>query len=416
MSTSSAAGVSANDSADAGSEHVVGKTYKPTRFMRHPLTRKNQRELDILTGGPPPILKKWKEWEKASQQEQQPEGWNLVEAKWKKVRGRVKKKKEGEADRWIAPVGFSINKVTYGTFPPGDSAHEHGWTTYMNMGVPLIEERSDIQQPPPDVIYENTFVNRTDPRPVTWTAGFEFSVSNAISWSLQGQAQLTFGAKSTASLQQQLQTAMAASESKTTTLKNSRDNEGVDVASQAQATSTTTATATATGTGELSEQLMLGISASVSGSFTTQFKGSFSVSGTVGSRAVVRATQRRKVSKFDYELPITFGGWVALYYEEPVEFDSITAIEGVEDVEARRRAQTRGKTGETPDNPYYQVVARAVDVLELVGDGKEYLTRKGEAEIVSVLAGEAEVFELEKLQLGDGTSDGMDKEAPFYKS
>ncbi|MFJ3445777.1 gluconolaconase [Streptomyces sp. NPDC086081] len=415
MGTSSAAGTSASDPAGEGSEHVVGKTFKPTRFMRHPLTRKNQRELDILTSEPPPILEKWQEWERASEQEQKPEGWESISSKWERVRGKVKKQSPDEQDRWIAPVGFSINKVTYGTFPSGDSAHARGWTTYMNMGVPLIEERSDIQQPPPDVIYENTFVNRTDPRPVTWTAAFEFSISNTISWSLQGQAQLTFGAKSTASLQQQLQSSMSASESKTITLKNSRDNQGVDVTSQAQAASTATATATATGTGELSEQLMLGISASVSGSFTTQFKGSFSVSGTVGSRAVVRATQRRKVSKFDYELPITLGGWVALYYEEPVEYGSITNIGGVEDDKGRTRAQTRGKSEQLPDNDYYQVIARAVDILELIGDGKEYLTRKGQAEILSVLAGEAEVFELEKLQLGDGNSDGVGKEAPFYK-
>lgn len=26
---------------DLGSQNAVGKTYKPTRFMRHPLTRKN---------------------------------------------------------------------------------------------------------------------------------------------------------------------------------------------------------------------------------------------------------------------------------------------------------------------------------------------------------------------------------------
>ncbi|MFV0132386.1 gluconolaconase [Streptomyces sp. HMX87] len=397
---------------DTGSEHVVGKTYKPTRFMRHPLTRKNQRELNILTGEPPSILRKWKEWEDMSQMKEKPQEWSEVAEKWNKVRGKVKKGSPGEPDRWIAPVGFSINKVTYGAFPPEDSAHKQGWNTYMNMGVPLIEERSDIQQPPPDVIYENTFVNRTDPRPVTWTAGFEFSVSNTISWSLQGQVQLTFGAKTTASLQQQLQKSMAMNKSHKVTLKNSKDNQGVDVESQSQATSTTTATGTATGTGELSAQLMLGISASVSGSFTTQFKGSFSLSGTVDSRAVVRATQRRKVSKFDYELPITFGGLVALYYEEPVEYDSIQNMEG-EEAETRKRAQTRDQSGKTVPEKYYQVVARTVDVLELIEDGKKYFTQKGEAEIVSVLAGEAEVFELEKLELSDGIGE---KEAPFYKS
>lgn len=158
---------------------------------------------------------------------------------------------------------------------------------------------------------------------------------------------------------------------------------------------------------------MLGISASVSGSFTTQFKGSFSLSGTVDSRSVVRATQRRKVSKFDYELPITFGRFVALYYDEPVEYASIQNIEGEEDAETRKRAQTRDQSGSTEPEKYCQVVARAVDVLELIKDGKKYFTQKGEAEIVSVLAGEAEIFELEKLELSDGIEK---KEAPFYKS
>ncbi|GHE96649.1 hypothetical protein GCM10018772_20980 [Streptomyces fumanus] len=394
------------------SDHVVGKTYKPTRFMRHPLTKKNQRELNILTGEPPSILRKWKKWEDMSREKDKPAEWSQVQEKWNAVRGRLKKNSPSDPDEWIAPTGFSINKVRYGAFPEGDSAHQRGWTTYMNIGVPLIEERSDIQQPPPDVIYQNTFVNRTDPRPITWTAGFEFSVSNTISWSLQGQVQLTFGAKTTASLQQQLQQSMAMNKSHKVTLKNSRDNQGVDVESQSQATSTSAATGTATGTGELSAQLMLGISASVSGSFTTQFKGSFSLSGEVGSRAVVRATQRRKVSKFDYELPITFGGFVALYYDKPVEYSSIQAVSGVEDSRTRCRAQTQDRSGKTPPEEYCQVVARAVDLLELIEDGKKYLTQKGEAEIVSVLAGEAEVFELENLELSDGYEK---QEAPFYK-
>ncbi|MFF4188960.1 gluconolaconase [Streptomyces sp. NPDC001691] len=400
--------------AEAGSENAVGKTYKPTRFMRHPLTRKNQRELKLLTSEPPPILGRWKSWEDMSRAEKKPPEWSTVSGKWDKVKGKVQKASADEPDRWIAPIGFSINKVTYGTFPEGDSAHGRGWGTYMNMGVPLIEERSDIQQPPPDVIYENTFVNRTDPRPVTWTAGFEYSVSNTVSWSLQGQVQLTFGAKATGSLQQQLQQSMALNQSQKTTLKNSKDNQGVDSESQSQGMSTTTATGTATGTAELSVQLMLGISASVSGSFTTQFKGSFSLSGTVDTRAVVRATQRRKVSRFDYELPITFGGVVALYYAEPVEFSGIQSIEGAEDDETRKRAQTQDQRGVAEPEKYYHVVARAVDVLELIEDGRDYLSQKGEAEIVSVLAGEAEVFELEKLTLSDGFVEGQ--EAPFYKS
>ena len=50
-----------------------------------------------------------------------------------------------------------------------DTAHQRGWYAYMNVGVPLIEERRDILQPPPDVICEQTYVNGTDPAPVQWT-------------------------------------------------------------------------------------------------------------------------------------------------------------------------------------------------------------------------------------------------------
>lgn len=401
------------DSGNSGSENAVGKTYKPTRFMRHPLTRKNQRELKILTNEPHPILGRWKEWEEMSQMEKKPPEWDRIKEKWNKVKGRVKKKSDDEPDRWIAPVGFSINKVTYGIFPDGDSAHERGWRTYMNMGVPLIEERSDIQQPPPDVIYQNTFVNRTDPRDVRWTVAFEFTVSNTITWQLTGDMQLKFGARSIASLQQQLQKSMEMKQSQKNTQLNSKDRQGSDSESLTEATSTTTATSSATGTGELWSELMLGISASVGGSFTTEFKGSFSLSGLVDTRAVVRATQRRKVSKFDYELPITFGGVVALYYDEPVGFNSIENIDDEEDDETRKRAQTQDQSGKTKPEEYYQIFARAVDVLDLIEDGKKYFTQKGEAEIVSVLAGEAEVFELEKLHLSDSIEDN--KETPFYE-
>ncbi|MGW0734513.1 gluconolaconase [Streptomyces sp. NPDC002851] len=349
-----------------------------------------------------------------SRLEEKPPKWDEVRGKWDKVKGKVQKKSRDEPERWIAPVGFSINKVTYGTFPKGDSAHRRGWRTYMNMGVPLIEERSDIQQPPPDVIYQNSFVNRTDPRPVRWTASFEFTISNTISWELKGEIQLKFGAKAISSLQQQLQKSMAMKQHQKSTQLNSKDRQGSDSESQMEATSTTTATSSATGTSELWSELMLGIAASVSGSLTTEFKGSFSVSGEVESRAVVRATQRRKVSKFDYELPITFGGVVALYYDEPVEFDSIENIPGEEDDDTRKRAQTQDQSGQTEPEKHYKVVARAVDVLELIEGDKKYFTQQGEAEIVSVLAGDAEVFELEALTLNDGIKDNQ--EAPFYRT
>lgn len=385
-----------------GSQNPVGKTYKPTRFMRHPLTRKNQQELKMPETATS-LLEKWKEWEeweatvpakRSSDSRPPPPVWQAVRAK-----AQVK---PGDKERWIAPVGFSINKVSYGTYQ-SQTAHDLDWRTYMNIGMPLIEERSDIQQPPPDVIYQNTFVNRTDPRPVTWTATVEFSVSTQISWQLQGEVQLKFGAKATSSLQQQMQNSMAIQKYVKNTLLNSKDNEGTNVESQTQATSTTTATGTATGTGELSTELMLGITGSIGGSVTFQSRNSLQLSGQVDTRAVVRATQRRKVVKYDYELPITFGGYISLYYNEPVEF----AVNETDNTERRKKVQTRDGSGQTEPAKYSQVIAQEVDVLNLT-NGKKYFSQKGEAEIVSTLAGDIEVFELEALTLNDGSSDNSE--------
>lgn len=389
-----------------GSQNPVGKTYKSTRFLRHPLTRKNQQELKTREAAVA-LLNKWREWAEWEATDPAERSSDAPPSTWRTARAKALQKTEDNKDRWLAPVGFSINKVSYGTYP-SPTAHDLDWRTYMNIGMPLIEERSDIQQPPPDVIYQNTFVNRTDPRPVTWTATVEFSVSTQISWQLQGEVQLRFGAKATSSLQKQMQKSMAIQKYLKTTLLNSKDNMGVNVESQAQAASTTTATGTATGTGELSTELMLGITGSIGGLVTFQSRNSLQLSGQVDTRAVVRATQRRKVVKYDYELPITFGGYIALYYDEPVELASNETA----DKERRRKVQTRDGSGQTEPDKYTQVLAQDIDVLNLT-NGKKYFSQKGEAEIVSTLAGDIEVFELEALTLNDGTNDGS--EAYLYK-
>ncbi|MGW6533969.1 YncE family protein [Streptomyces venezuelae] len=343
----------------------VSTAHLGERYMRHPLTGRNLKELDVAAKAPA-ILERDKE----------------------KLKRKAEKKSPNGEDRYVHPIGFSLNKGRFQGFPEGEAtAHERGWTAYMTVGVPLVEERADIAQPPPDVISKQTYVNRTDPVPTKWSHTVEFSISNTISWSLQGQVQLTFGAKVTASLQQQLQKTMSANQSQKTTLKNSKDNQGVDSESQSQATSTTTATSTATGTGELSAQLMLGITASVSGSLTTAFKTSSTLSGEVGSRVDVLATQRRQVRRFDYEFPISFGGWVALYYPEPVEVKE-TQPEGPQTKEPACAKVIAWKLGETGGGE---------DTFDLTDEGRPFLQR-GEAEVVSTLAGVHEVFELEKLE------------------
>ncbi|MFI1972174.1 gluconolaconase [Streptomyces cinnamoneus] len=338
-------------------KNEVGTAYIGDVFMRHPLTTRNQEELEISAKADA-ILKRHQ-------------------------RDELKRTPEG-GGKPISPTGFSLNKERYGAFPKDEeTAHQRGWRAYMNVGVPLIEERSDIQQPPPDLISKQTYINGTDPIKLTVTDMVEFSISNTISWSLQGEVKLTFGAKSTASLQQQLQKSMAMMQYQKVTLLNSKDNQGVNTESQTQMTSTTTATGTATGTGELWSELMLGITASVSGSLTTAWKHQSTVSLEISSRADVMATTRRQVRQFDYKIPITFGGWVALYYPEPVEVK-----------------ETPPQAGEPR---YSKVIAWKIgDALadsskfDLADEGKGFM-QKGEAEIVAVRAGEHRVFQPEVL-------------------
>ncbi|MFE6842413.1 gluconolaconase [Streptomyces sp. NPDC057686] len=348
----------------------VGKAYINDVFMRHPLTTRNQEELEIAARADS-ILRR------------------------NQLRNVLKRTPEGGGEP-ISPIGFSLNKVRYGGFPQEvQTAHERGWRAYMNMGVPVIEERSDITQPPPDMISKQTYINGTDPVKITVTDTVEFSVSNTVSWSLQGEVKLTFGAKSTASLQQQLEKSMAMHQYQKTTLKNSKDNQGVDTESQTDATSTTTATSSATGTGELWADLALGITGSVSGSLTTEWKHQSSVSLEVMSRADVMATTRRQVRQFDYEFPVTFGGWVALYYPKPV---------------AVKETPPQAK-----DPKYSQVIAwKLGDSVEdgsnfdLADEGKRFMQR-GAAEIVAVRTGEHRVFQPETL-------DYESQKQPLYKA
>ncbi|EST20745.1 hypothetical protein [Streptomyces roseochromogenus] len=337
-------------------KNPVGRAYLGDVFMRHPLTTRNQEELDIAAKADS-ILSR------------QPNA--------------LKRVPEG-GGKPISPVGFSLNQVRYGGFPQEeDTAHQRGWRAYMNLGVPLIEEQSDIEQPPPDMFSKQTYINGTDPVEVTATDTVEFSISNTISWSLQGQVQLTFGAKSSVSLQQQLQKSMAVNQSQKTTLKNSKDNQGVDNESQSQSTSTTTATGSATGTGELSAQLMLGVTASVSGSLTTSWKHTSAISVKVSSRVDVLATTRRQIRRFGYEFPVTFGGWVALYYPEPVAVQS-SPPQAKDPKYSRVIAWPLGELADNSNN------------FDMADEGKRFM-QKGTAEVVAVRVGEHRVFQPEEI-------------------
>lgn len=344
--------------ADSSMRNEVGTAYLGDVFMRHPLTTRNQEELELEAKAAGILARN-------------------------QARDVFKRTPQGGGQQ-IRPIGFSLNKVRYGGFPEDqETAHQRGWRAFMNVGVPVVEERSDIEQPPPDMISKQTYINGTDPIKITVTDTVEFSISNTISWSLQGEVKLTFGAKSIASLQQQMQKSMEMMQYQKTTLLNSKDNQGINTESQTEAKSNTTATSSVTGTGELWGELLLGITGSVSGSLTTAWRHQSSVSLEVMSRADVVATTRRQVRQFDYEYPVTFGGWVALYYPVPVEVKE-TARQGAEPKYSRVLAWKLGEAALDPSR------------FDLADEGKRFM-QKGAAEIVAVRAGEHRVFQPEVL-------------------
>ncbi|MFF4740939.1 gluconolaconase [Streptomyces sp. NPDC001262] len=280
-----------NPTADGDAADPVGTCFVPDVFMRHPLTTQNQSELNIGT--------------KAA---------DILQ------RNQDRLKLLSETGELVTPDGFSLGDLTYLAYPSGEpTANARGWRPFFNLGVPLVEEQCPILKPPPEVVSKNTYINGTDPTPTNFTDTVTFTMSTAINWQLQGDIQLTYGAAASAELKQELEESMELLQSRTTTLKNSKDDIGVDNESQVQATSTTTATGSATGTGELSAQLMLGITASVGGELTTEWTRESEISGTLPSRADVIATVRRRICRYNYKIPVTFGGWIAVHYPRPVK-------------------------------------------------------------------------------------------------
>ncbi|MGJ7415993.1 hypothetical protein AB9128_09055 [Streptomyces cinereoruber] len=247
------------------------------------------------------------------------------------------------------PVGFSVNKSSFGTF--SGTAFERGWLAYMNLGEPLIEVRGDIGQPPPDTFSSRTYVNRSQDE-MNFTDSVDFTVSNGVTWSLHGDAKLTFGGSVGASLQLQLQnqlrldlqSQLAAScqngtankNANTVTNKNSKDSVGVDNANTTETSASSSATnsssntmtnsvgftttGSATGNASLNAQLALGIAATVGGSLNTSWASKSQISGKVpaNSRVQTVVTQRRTRKQYTYEIPVTFSGLIAVQYAVPV--------------------------------------------------------------------------------------------------
>ncbi|MFF8369989.1 hypothetical protein ACF05W_14220 [Streptomyces lydicus] len=292
--------------------------YSLVEARRQPLTKKNLRELDI-------------------------------EQIWQAILNHPNLVYVDPSGVKHKPVGFSVNKSSFGTF--SGSAFERGWLAYMNLGEPLIEVRGDIAQPPPDTFSSRTYVNRSGTE-MTFTDSVDFTVSNGVTWSLHGDAKLTFGGSIGASLQLQLQnqlrldlqSQLAAScqngtankNANTVTNKNSKDSIGVDNANTTETSASSSATnsssntmtnsvgfttsGSATGNASLNAQLALGIAATVGGSLNTSWASKSQISGKVpaNSRVQTIVTQRRTRKQYTYEIPVTFSGLIAVQYAVPV--------------------------------------------------------------------------------------------------
>ncbi|MGW9440566.1 hypothetical protein [Streptomyces sp. NPDC055607] len=309
------------------------------------------------------------------------------------------------------PVGFSVNKSSFGAFP--GTAFQQGWLAYMNLGEPLIEVRGDIGQPPPDTFSSRTYVNRGQSE-MTFTDSVDFTVSNGVTWSLHGDAKLTFGGSVGASLQLQLQnqlrldlqSQLAAScqngtanrNSNTVTNKNSKDSVGVDNANTTETSASSSATnsssntmtnsvgfttsGSATGNASLNAQLALGIAATVGGSLNTSWASKSQISGKVppNSRVQTIVSQRRTRKQYVYEIPVTFSGLIAVQYAVPVAVLSPP------------------QPGTYPG--LSRTVARDIGDIDLAPGG---FRMKGLAEVVSALEVHHTMLDGESLAVGQQT-------------
>ena len=304
----------------------------------------------------------------------------------------------------IWPNGISINETTFGSYS-GPTAADLGWMAYLGVGAPLIEERANIIQPVADVLSTRTYENRAlvDRQ---FSDTLDFTIGNTISWSLAGSSDFTFAGKVSGELQAQLsktlELSLATSIANASTQSHTRtdimhahkdnmgpENQDANLQSTTNTTTNTetftesfTGTGTATGAGELMAQLMLGITGSISGSLTTTWNSSSTVSGNIpaGTSVETMATQRRQVKQYTYELPITFGGYIALHYEGLVIPFGEAYSPQLNQID--------------PSN----VVTREINTLGLVKSGK-YFRPMGIAETVSTLDVSHVIFERKAIIL-----------------
>lgn len=308
------------------------------------------------------------------------------------------------------PDGISINETDFGTFS-GPSASRRGWMAYFEIGVPLVEERADVIQPRADVLSTRTYENRSRTER-QFSDTISFTIGNTITWSLTGTGEVTFEGTIGGELSDQLSRTVLSSLSNSTTLSDTatailhahKDEMGTEFQNALEASNTSTAlgsescteTGTATGSGSLSAELMLGISGSISGTLTTSWESSSTTSGTIptNTRVGTMATQRRQVKQYTYELPITFGGFVALHYPALVQ--------------TFNEANTPQPNTESPT----QVVAREINNLGFVGKNQSYRA-KGIAETTSTLDVNHVVFENQSIQVDNSQTLGTNRPHNF---
>ena len=317
---------------------------------------------------------------------------------------------------YISPDGLSINETNFGNYT-GPTAAALGWIAYFHIGAPLVEERADIIQPPVDVLSSRLYENRSSRTVRSFTDTVQFSISNTLTWSLEGTAQLTLEGSVTGELAAQLQVSMtqsnaemisytitdkaadtaSATASNTAIIHAHKDNIGFENQTKTEATNsstveeteattfsetitnteTETGTGTATGSAMALASLLLGITGSVSGSVETSWTSTSTVSGDIPEASSVQtmASQRRQVKQYTYELPVTFGGFVALHYPEPVPVQQ-TPPQSATPANADVIAQDISKLGLAPADSYRP---------------------KGVAELVSTLDVEHIVFDEEEI-------------------
>lgn len=328
----------------------------------------------------------------------------------------------------IYPDGVSINETNFGAYD-GATAAQRGWMAYMEVGAPLIEERSNIVQPVADVLSTRSYENRSS-NSTQFNDTVSFTIGNTITWTLGGNAGLTFtggvNGSLAGTLSETLQESIAeqeaigvevgnAKEVSTTHIAHAhKDNLGTEDQFQCSdtlhtnlddtttctetQTDSTTVSGTATGGGSLSAALALGIKGSLSGTITTSYSSTSSVSGETpsNSRTETMASQRRQVKQYTYEIPINFGGFVALHYSQLVQpFGGSDA------------------NNPQPSNiPPTQIVAREINRLNFVDQDKQYRP-KGIAETVSTLNVDHVILENKSISEASNQNLGTDRPHNF---